>query len=88
MKMDSEEKPLLEILMPYGWVVMVVLGAMGALSYFEVLKLPITNFPTGSVVSRGAVDSFRKYIFLLIFVLIPISLFFYFKYFKKTDKIL
>ena len=88
MKMDSEEKPILEILMPYGWVVMVVVGVIGALSYFKVLNLPIITLPTGSVVLSGAVDSFRKYTFLLIFVLIFMSLFFYFKYFKKTDKIL
>ena len=88
MKMDSEEKPILEILMPYGWVFMIALGAIGALSYFEVLKLPVTTVPTGSVVLPGAIDSFRKYIFLLIFVLVFISLFFYFKYFKKTDNIL
>ena len=81
--MFNKEKPLLEFVMTYGWVAMVAFGTIGALSYFDFLNLSNAGAYTGSVVMHGVGGNFQKYSLLLLFVLILISLFFYFKYIKK-----
>ena len=84
--MDDNEKPSQEFLMTYGWAFLVVLGAIGALSYFNVLNFSFTNLPTGAFVSAPFTNNLKDYEWLVPFVLLGIGVFYYVNSRKKIKQ--
>ena len=77
--MKAQGKEPLDYLMTYGWIVIIVVGAVGALSYFDIFDT--TTIPTGAVTSFDS--NGLKYGGIITIVLLSVGLYFYLRNPKK-----
>lgn len=83
--MPEREGSAMDLLMNYGWVLVVLVGGISALSYFQVFSLSGGNSLTGAVVDHSSLNQAASTGWLLFLGLLCCAMFFYFKFFHFRD---
>ena len=79
----NKVSPTREFVMKYGWVILVGLGTLTALSYFDVFNIPFTTGPTAAVVSPLSENIIGNYGLIIIIVIAVLGILIHMNFRKK-----